>query len=85
MLLDLLWKIVSTLINPVVSLLPITDLTGGLVGSRERITSWLHNADMYVPILTPMQLIVDVLQVGAFFVPVAIAVWLYRLIPGKLT
>lgn len=84
MLIDFLAGLVLGLVEPLLSALPVFDVVAALPDPTE-LYRYLSVVDYWVPIKAPLGLLVDVLKLGAFFVPVALFVWLWRLIPGKAT
>ena len=82
MIVDALWSVLEFILTPLISILPVLDVLEalphpGVVGNA------LHSIDVYVPILTPMRWLMGIVKTASYFIPVALFVWLWRLIPGK--
>lgn len=85
MIADALWGILSTLIGPLLDVLPTFPWSDDMTAWGDSLSTALWRVDQWVPILAPLGMLRTVLGWGALFVPVAVAVWLWRLLPGKAT
>lgn len=84
MIIDFLMGILRGVLDPLLGALPVVDLMGSVPGGQH-LGVFLDTVDKYVPIVTPLSLILDVIAIGAFFIPIAIITWIWKLLPGKAT
>lgn len=76
-------SLATTLINSVVAPLPDAQPLG--VGTDGRVSEFLSSLDAVVPISGPLHLVASLLLALPLLLAFRFAIWLYRLLPGKLT
>ena len=81
MIFDWVLDMVYGLLSPLIGLLP----DAGDLGVSSGFDGWLASLDQVVAVQGPFAFIAVLLLAVPLFIGLRIVVWLYRLIPGKLT
>lgn len=84
MIVDGLVNLLMGLLSPILQLLPVADVAGWLPEPTD-VANYVGMADTWVPIREPLLFIAQLLEWGQLFIPVALFVWVWKLIPGKMS